>query len=180
MNRVFLLTVLLSFSAIACAEEDVWLQIDTKAETLKIKRGLKTLAILKHIAIGRKGVGYKQTEGDDITPLGRFKIGWINQDSRFRKFFGFNYPSAQHAKKALQQGHIDLVTYNKIIHAHENNIIPPQNTKLGGQIGIHGIGDGDPSIHKMFNWTHGCIALTNRQIDYLSRWIQEGTPVEIK
>lgn len=180
MNRIFILLILLGFSSIASAEADVWLQIDTNAETLKIKRGLKTLAILKHIAVGRKGVGYKLTEGDDITPLGQFKIGWINQDSHFRKFFGLNYPSASHAKKAFQQGQIDLISYKKIIYAHKNNKMPPQNTKLGGQIGIHGLGNANPNIHQSFNWTHGCIALTNRQIDFLSRWAQKGTRVEIK
>lgn len=180
MIRACLLALLLGFSSLAFSDAEVWLQVDTQTAKIKIKRGEKTIAILKHIAIGRKGAGFKRTEGDDITPLGRYKIGWINEQSRYRTFLGFNYPTAGQARKALKLGLIDLKTYKKIVKAHENNTVPPQNTRLGGQIGIHGLGEADPGIHDMFNWTHGCIALTNRQIDYLSRWVHEGTVVEVK
>ena len=64
--------------------------------------------------------------------------------------------------------------------AHQLHQIPPQNTPLGGQIGIHGLGNADERIHKVFDWTHGCIALTNPQIDQLSQWIDTGTVVKIK
>lgn len=51
---------------------------------------------------------------------------------------------------------------------------------IGGQIGIHGLGAGDKEIHKVFNWTHGCIALTNEQIDQLTRWVGKGTVVKVE
>ena len=47
-------------------------------------------------------------------------------------------------------------------------------------IGIHGIGDGDRGVHRDFNWTNGCVALTNEEIDELLRWVKIGTPVEIR
>ena len=52
---------------------------------------------------------------------------------------------------------------------------PP--TTLGGLIGIHGIGKGDPRVHRDFNWTFGCVALTNEQIDQLRPWVRLGTRV---
>jgi L,D-peptidoglycan transpeptidase YkuD (ErfK/YbiS/YcfS/YnhG family) len=51
---------------------------------------------------------------------------------------------------------------------------------LGGQIGIHGLGSGDIKVHEVFDWTHGCIALTNSQIDHLSQLVDTGTVVKIK
>ena len=56
---------------------------------------------------------------------------------------------------------------------------PPQNTALGGYIGIHGLGNRDPAIHKKMNWTDGCIALTDEQIEQLAQWIDVGTRVVI-
>jgi hypothetical protein len=64
--------------------------------------------------------------------------------------------------------------------ALRTNSVPPQNTPLGGFIGIHGIGIGDPKIHALFNWTEGCIALTNEQVDELAQWVHVGTPVTIR
>jgi lipoprotein-anchoring transpeptidase ErfK/SrfK len=57
---------------------------------------------------------------------------------------------------------------------------PPQHTPLGGYIGIHGVGSGDPEVHRAYNWTNGCVALTNAQIDILAEWARAGTPVEIR
>jgi hypothetical protein len=58
--------------------------------------------------------------------------------------------------------------------------LPPQNTALGGRIGLHGLGRGDPKVHQQFNWTNGCIALTNEQIDQLLTWVGKGTRVSIR
>jgi hypothetical protein len=84
------------------------------------------------------------------------------------------------AHDALMQGLIDLKDYQRILVAHQQGKTPPQNTPLGGQLGIHGLGRADERIHRMTNWTKGCIALTNEQIDRLSRWIGEDTLVVTK
>jgi murein L,D-transpeptidase YafK len=180
MLRIYLLlySCLISFSV--HAESDVWLLIDTTARKIEIKKGEQTLEILKEIAIGRGGAGLKNHRGDNITPFGDYKIGWIGEKSNFRRFFGLTYPSANDAEKALTKGIIDQSTYDRIMTAHQLHQIPPQNTPLGGQIGIHGLGNADERIHKVFDWTHGCIALTNPQIDQLSQWIDTGTVVKIK
>jgi L,D-peptidoglycan transpeptidase YkuD (ErfK/YbiS/YcfS/YnhG family) len=71
-------------------------------------------------------------------------------------------------------------TYNAIVDAEMAGQIPPQNTDLGGQIGIHGLGSASLSVHEEFDWTHGCIALTNDQIDRLSQYVEKGTLVTVK
>jgi len=165
---------------LSMADRDVWLLIDTQTRNLEIRKGDKTLEILDHVVIGRKGAGTKERRGDDITPLGNYRIGWINEKSSFRKFFGLTFPNREHAEKALQRGLIDQKTYDDIVWAEYSGRIPPQNTGLGGQIGIHGLGSGSLSVHEVFDWTHGCIALTNDQIDRLSQYVEKGMLVTVK
>ncbi len=182
--RKKLLSVLLIGLCIApgigFADSDVWLLVDTQKLSVEVKKGDKTVAVLENIAIGRNGAGEKNHRGDDVTPLGNYRIGWINERSAFRKFFGLTYPNVEHADNALKQGKIGLDTYESIARAHSAGQIPPQDTNLGGQIGIHGLGSANLSIHKSMNWTHGCIALTNDQIDQLSQWVEKGTLVTVK
>lgn len=158
----------------------VWILIDTQKMLLEVKRGLQTLAIFKNISIGRNGAGFKNQRGDDITPLGIYKIGWINDKSIYHTFYGFTYPSIEDAKTALEKNLISETDYTSIITAHQNGQIPPQYTPLGGRIGLHGIGQGNEEIHRQMNWTHGCIAITNEQIDELSQWLAEGIEVKVK
>jgi lipoprotein-anchoring transpeptidase ErfK/SrfK len=56
---------------------------------------------------------------------------------------------------------------------------PPQETSLGGYLGIHGIGDGDKEIHESVNWTDGCIAINNEQLMELADWVKIGTRVNV-
>ena len=176
---LFAFIVLSSLSELSVAE-DVWLLVDTQKLQLEVKQGERTIKVLRDISIGRNGAGFKFQIGDDITPLGKYRIGWINKNSPYYRFFGFTYPSIDNAATALKKGLIDRKTYNRIVNKQVENKLPPQDTVLGGQIGIHGLGKADERIHKLVNWTHGCIALTNEQIDLLSRWVRKGTRVKIK
>jgi murein L,D-transpeptidase YafK len=176
----FFLLFLLFFSRSISAEEKVWLLIDTNNLTLEIKKGNKTIVMMKNIAIGRNGAGFKKKIGDGTTPIGTYRIGWINTGSPFYKFYGFDYPSVENANEALLSGLISKSKHSAIIKAHKNTKTPPQNTAIGGRIGIHGLGAGDEAVHKVMNWTHGCIALTNEQIDLLDKWVIKGTQVKIK
>jgi murein L,D-transpeptidase YafK len=180
MLRIYFFLCCVFYSFVAFARNDIWLLVDTSALTIEIKKGEKTLEVINDIAIGQGGAGFKMHRGDNITPYGIYRIGWIGEKSNFRRFFGLNYPSAEDAEKALQQGVINQATYDSIITAHRYHQVPPQNTPLGGRIGIHGLGRADAKIHKTMNWTHGCIALTNGQIDHLSQWVDTGTVVKIK
>jgi len=180
MFRIYLLLSGCFLAFAATASNDIWLLVDTKAKKIEVKKGEQTIETLASIAIGRGGAGFKSHRGDNITPFGNYRIGWVGKKSTFKKFLGLNYPSVEDAEKALRRGVIDRLTYERIVSAHERNLTPPQNTPLGGQIGIHGLGRADPRVHKAFDWTHGCIALTNNQIDHLSKLVDTGTLVKIK
>jgi murein L,D-transpeptidase YafK len=180
MLRIYLLLCFSLVSFTASAEPGVWLLVDTHARKIEVKKGELTLETLNSIAIGRGGAGSKNHRGDNITPFGNYRIGWIGEKSSFRRFFVLTYPSAEDAENALRKGVIDRLTYERIVTAHQAKQIPPQNTPLGGQIGIHGLGNADSRIHQTFDWTHGCIALTNTQIDHLSQLVEAGTVVKIK
>ncbi len=187
MLRAYLLLLmsLFAMSSVMAATEsvhpdDIWLLIDTKAKKIEVKKGEQTVETLEHVAIGRGGAGLKTHRGDNITPHGEYRIGWVGDKSMFKRFFGLTYPSVQDAENAFQKGVIDERQYQRIAKAHALGQIPPQDTALGGQIGIHGLGSGDARIHEVFDWTHGCIALTNSQIDHLSQIVDTGTVVKIK
>jgi murein L,D-transpeptidase YafK len=179
LKKIFVLFfILLPLSS--HAQEEAWILIDTEKLELQVKQSDITLVKFSNISIGRNGSGIKQKKGDDITPLGHYKISWINRKSRYHLFFGFNYPSIENAQQALEQGFIGNNNYQQIIRAHQYNQVPPQHTPLGGLIGLHGLGRGDKKIHETMNWTHGCIALTNEQINHLDKLIKIGTLVIVE
>lgn len=156
-----------------------WVLVDGSAAEIRVMRGPEPIETLSNISVGRGGVGYKSRIGDEITPTGRFRIAWINRNSPYYLFFGFDYPTPLYAERARHRHSVSDDEYRQIVAAHDKGDIPPQSTSLGGQLGIHGIGQGDPEIHSRFNWTAGCVALTNDQIDRLSRWLRVGTRVVI-
>ncbi|QSA95806.1 murein L,D-transpeptidase family protein [Methylococcus sp. EFPC2] len=182
MNRHFFLSILLFISsAAACASErDVWLLVDTGSRELRVMEGDDAKEVFDHIAIGSKGAGFEKMRDDNKTPLGEYRIGWVNDKSKYHRFFGMTYPNSENAKRAYQDGLIGEEQFNAIVRASLADSVPPQNTPLGGQIGIHGLGAASLAVHENFDWTHGCIAMTNQQIDRLSQWVKKGTLVVIR
>lgn len=161
--------------------QDPWVLVDTRANSLSIMHGQKPIRVFRPIAVGTSGAGLKYRRGDNKTPTGVFRVGWINDRSKFNTFIGLDYPNPDYAKRALQDGRIDALTYERIQTAWAYGYTPPQDTPLGGQIGIHGIGLGDPWIHSAgINWTSGCVAVDNQQIAALRSWVRKGTRVEIR
>ena len=159
---------------------ETWLLVDTRAMTLSVMRGTKPVQVYQDIAIGRFGTTTAKRARDGRTPLGEYRIDRITDDSPFRRFFGIDYPGTEQAREAFEAGRISERDYDAIRRAHRQHRSPPQNTPLGGYLGIHGLGEGDPSVHMEFNWTNGCIALTNEQIDDLAQWITAGMRVIIR
>lgn len=183
---LILLLAFASFAATATADGDgeaddgeVWLQVDTDAQVLKVMQGQQVIRTFDDIAIGRGGPTRDKRYLDGKTPLGEFHISRINNKSHFHRFFGLDYPRQEHAERALKNGHLDAKGYRAISQAIRDGRVPPQNTALGGHLGIHGIGAGDLKVHRDFNWTNGCIALTNREVDELAQWIQLGVRVVV-
>jgi len=157
-----------------------WLLIDTERLTLTVMVDERPQMTLHDIAIGRFGARRDKRHGDNTTPQGRFKINDIRPDRRFHRFIGLDYPGVEQAERARQSGVIGEHEFQAIAAAHRRGQAPPQNTALGGHIGIHGLGQGDRAVHEMLNWTRGCVALTDDQIDTLLRWVGVGMTVEIR
>lgn len=160
--------------------DEVWLLIDGGSGELRVMRGNDTLRRFAGISVGRAGIGVKRRQGDDVTPTGEFRIAWESPRTKFHRFYGINWPSAETVELALAEGVIDTTTHSRMLAAHRRGEVPPQYTPLGGQLGIHGLGAADPQVHKSYNWTRGCVALTNSQVDELSRWVGLGTRVVIR
>jgi murein L,D-transpeptidase YafK len=167
-------------NCVVAQADGVWVLVDTEQLTLSVMEGASVKRLYRNIAIGTNGSTLNKREGDGRTPLGDFRVTHVLTNSRFRLFFGLGYPNRDHARRAFQEGLLGSGEYLAVRRALRANVLPPQNTPLGGFIGIHGIGIGDPQIHASFNWTEGCIALTNEQIDDLAKWVHVGTPVTIR
>ena len=176
----FSLMFFLSQSVWSATAPDIWLLVETNHRLLRVMEGQNEKEVFTNVSIGRKGSGTDKIRNDDKTPLGEYRIGWVNDKSRFRRFFGLTYPNLDNAKRAYRKGVIGEHTLRSIMRANLDDDIPPQDTELGGQIGIHGLGAGSKQVHDEFNWTHGCIAMTNEQIDRLGQWIRKGTLVVIR
>jgi len=178
--KYLILIFLVFFTEMLLAEDEVWLLVDTDKKIIQVMRGYQLVESYEKISLGRNGAGYKQQAGDDMTPIGSYKIAYINDKSHFKSFFGINYPSAYDAGSAIYSEKISVREYQQIMQAHRKGKMPPQTTKLGGYLGIHGVGSGNVKIQGMFDWTHGCIAISNRQIEQLRKWVYLGMRVEIK
>ncbi len=172
--------ILLALAMPAYSDDAVWLFIDTRHATATVRQDSAILARYDNISIGQNGTALLHWRGDDTTPLGEYRVISVDRQSRFTIFFGINYPTAAHARLAKAQGKITKADYRRIVSAEGSRAYPPENTPLGGGIGIHGIGRGDLDIHRQYNWTNGCVALDNDQITDLARWIGVGTRVVIR
>ena len=134
------------------------------------------------IAYGKGGKGTKRAQGDEKTPVGTYTIANVRKSNKFYYFMQFNYPNLLDAGYGYQNQVIDMAQRDRILSAIKENQVPPQDTPLGGYIGIHGLGtvtDDKLVIHENANWTDGCIALTNQEIDYLNKYVGVGTKVVI-
>ena len=125
------------------------------------------------IALGLSPVEDKIRAGDRRTPEGEFYICLKNPGSKFYLSLQLSYPNQQHAERGLRDGLITRAQYEQITRAIKGKRQPPQNTRLGGDIFIHGSGShGD--------WTWGCVALDNPDIKELFNAVPIGTPVTIE
>ena len=179
---VVICTVL--FSALATtvrASETIELVVLRSEHRLLVKQDGHVLRTFK-VALGSAGRKAKLREGDHATPKGHYTITKVRDSDRFHLFLQLNYPNMDDAKRALKNHLISRQQYQTILEAHFFGRLPPQNTALGGSIGIHGIGQETKDkleIHQIADWTQGCIAVRNSEIEELSRFVHIGTPVII-
>ncbi|SDM87805.1 L,D-transpeptidase catalytic domain [Franzmannia pantelleriensis] len=159
---------------------EVWVKVDNSDATLTVYRGDYPLERINGISIGQRGAARMRVRGDKQTPKGEFRINGINTNSRFHLFFAVDYPTPWNALEALNAGVMSRAEYEEYHYFLLRHGRPPQDTVLGGNIGLHGIGEGDPEIHGRFDWTLGCVAVTNEEIERLAELIGIGTRVVIR
>ena len=133
----------------------------------------KTLLRTYRIGLGFSPVADKVREGDGATPEGEFYVFVKNNKSAYYLSLGVSYPNVEDADRGLRDGLITTSQHDAIVEAHRKKIGPPQYTKLGGLIYIHGNG-------AKSDWTWGCVALENGDMKELFDAVSVGTPVTIK
>ena len=124
------------------------------------------------IALGLNPVDDKRKEGDGCTPEGEFYLCTKNDRSKFHLFLGVSYPNEEDAEQGLRSGLISQEGYARIRDALAAGKRPPWDTRLGGEIGIHGEGS-------KVDWTQGGIAMENSDIEELFLIVDIGTPVKV-
>lgn len=113
--------------------------------------------IFEGVQLGDAPVGHKQFEGDERTPEGRYTLDWRNPNSRYHLSLHISYPDQAARDFAARQGR-----------------------SPGGDVFIHGQPNSLPFGRMSGDWTNGCIALSNAEIEALWLAVKDGTPIEIR
>lgn len=132
--------------------------IDKSARTLRLFDGDEAIKTYR-VSFGESPIGHKRQEGDERTPEGTYHIDLRNEHSSFHRALRISYPNAQDRA-----------------HADSLGVSP------GGQIMIHGMRNGlgwIGKLHQIADWTDGCIAVTDDEMDELWRAVPVGTQIEI-
>jgi murein L,D-transpeptidase YafK len=132
------------------------------------------------VALGRETDGPKTGSGDSRTPEGRYQISGTPQASRFHLFVPIDYPSIADAEIARNEGRLSEDEYHRIVDAHAQGRQPPADTALGGHLGFHGEGRRWRGDSRYLDWTYGCIALSDADVDFVAARSAIGTPVWIE
>jgi murein L,D-transpeptidase YafK len=168
---IVLLAVLLALVCVTYLyAHQVWdpLPTGTKIDRIVIEKSPRKLSLFVNgkslksyrVALGRNPIGAKQEEGDNKTPEGVYRIDGRNPQSNFHLALHVSYPSDEDKVHAAERG-----------------------ASAGFDIMIHGIQNGRGWIgafHRLSDWTAGCIALTDEEIEELWRVTPDGTIVEIQ
>jgi murein L,D-transpeptidase YafK len=160
-HYIFILFALALLSPLACFGEPV-------ADKVLVIKSEHALYLMKngeafatfHVVFGGNPEGHKQQQGDQRTPEGEYTLGYKNSNSRYYKSIHISYPNAQDRAQARQRG-----------------------VRPGGDIMIHGQPNGKEWLtpfSQMINWTNGCIALTNSDMDIVWDAVRGKTPIEIR
>lgn len=130
-----------------------------KDHLLELMAGGRVIRTYK-VALGTGGLAAKDRQGDRRTPEGRYVIDSRNEHSAYYKSLHISYPNTEDRRRAARLG------------------VSP-----GGDIMIHGLPNGKGWIgagHRLYDWTLGCIAVTDEEMDEIWKMVPVGTPVEIR
>ena len=112
-----------------------------------------------HVVFGSNPRGHKQQQGDERTPEGQYVLGYKNAASAFYKSIHISYPNAKDREEARKRG-----------------VDPGEDIMIHGQ--KHGYGHFSAIVQR-FNWTNGCIALSDKDMDAVWNAVKPGTKIEI-
>jgi murein L,D-transpeptidase YafK len=162
MQRIPVMFALVATSlpAAAAAESEPPLAaavvVEKQARRLTVldERG-RPMRTISGIQLGDAPQGHKRFQGDERTPEGRYTIDWSNPNSAYYLSLHISYPNAADQAYAASQGR-----------------------SAGGMIMIHGQPNGMAG-RAPGDWTDGCIALANEEIEYLWQLVPDGTVIEI-
>ena len=165
---------------LAASQLQIRLFVDKSDKLLTVYNGSTPLKAY-HVELGDSGPGDKKVSGDHKTPEGSFYITQRLVLSPADEYLGtrwmrLSYPNIEDAQRGLNSGLINKTTYNSIVDAINKGQTPPQNTALGGGVGIHG---GSTSALGT-NWTFGCAGLTNKDVQDFYDYVKVGTKVAIQ
>jgi murein L,D-transpeptidase YafK len=144
------------------------LPADAHADLLVVEKSKHLLTLYSHgvalrsyhVSLGRGAGGAKEREGDKRTPEGRYVIDSRNSNSAFHRALHVSYPSAADQARARAAGY-----------------------EPGRDVMIHGMRNGFGWLgraHRIFDWTRGCVAVTDDEIDEIWRVVPDGTPIEFR
>ena len=161
-----LLALVLAFLP-SCAEHDP-LPEGTRADKIVIVKSAHTMSLISgsrvlrtyKVALGRDPVGPKTRAGDHKTPEGDYVIDAKKSQSKFHLALHISYPNGADRERALR-----------------DNVDP------GSDVEIHGLENGlgwIGGLQRHFDWTDGCIAVTDHEMDEIWKAVSVGTPVEIR
>ncbi len=157
--KIYGLIFVLMLSAVASAQLTVDHVVVLKKEHKLLLLSGDRVVKAYSVALGSGGLAPKRRQGDDKTPEGLYRIDYRNPASRFHLALHISYPDETDKEKARKLG------------------VSP-----GGDIMIHGLGREFESLgtkHYLYDWTAGCIAVTDSEIEEIWRLVPDGTPVEI-
>ncbi|WP_404482048.1 murein L,D-transpeptidase family protein [Novosphingobium sp. BL-52-GroH] len=123
---------------------------------MELYSGDRLVHVIQHIQLGDEPVGPKRFAGDERTPEGRYAIDWGNPNSAYHLSLHISYPDAADRAFAARQGR-----------------------SAGGMIMIHGQPNGWPAGRVPGDWTDGCIAVSDQEIEALWEAVPDGTAIEI-
>lgn len=152
------LMILVASASLARAQAIDLVRVDKSERRMELLAGGKIVRSYS-VALGANPVGHKRQEGDERTPEGRYVLDWRNPDSAFTKSIHISYPDADDKAAAKRAG------------------VDP-----GGMIMIHGQSKGFDWwswLMQMFDWTNGCIAVTDEDMAEIWQMVENGTPIEI-
>jgi murein L,D-transpeptidase YafK len=162
------LAVLVAFPTFSKAYAASPLAAEARADSVVILKKERKLILYSQgqvlktysISLGAEPVGAKTREGDHKTPEGHYTLDRRNPKSQYYRSIHISYPKPDQLENARRQG-----------------------ASPGGDVFIHGLPNGFGwlgSTQRRYDWTDGCIAVTNAEMDEIWRAVPDGTPIEIK